>query len=409
MINNQQPFKYPLPVLSSLIAFTANMGFTVGPVSLSFFLGLLLIVIVYVSFPHYAIIRKDMRLLLLFSLFSIISLVISPVSIDASTIFVGFQIIYWFILANIFSNICNIAESGIFQKGIILAIIIYFLTFYFLSGNNDYFTENSASCVVVAIWPLGLSLFKNKLRILYVLFVVFSLYIIGSRTGILLVLVQIIAFLLVRKISAKKMVASLISIAFVFFLISLPKVRSTIAEIVFPEDVGMQTLIETPEAVFQLDKSWVQRRIQQEKSKQVMRKYPFWGIGPLNFSKYNIDINTSKVEDVDEVVLDAEMARSENRSSHNSYFQMFAENGILGTLIAVIILLKIMTKLYSGRDDSEIFVILMISALGLFTNLFMVSIFWGTSTWILLGIFSGYARNKISKFNRRSKTNTIVY
>lgn len=397
MINNQKLYKHPFPLISTLIAFAANMGFTVGPVSLSFFLGLLLIVIVYVSFPHYAIIRKDMRLLLLFSLFSIISLVISPVSIDASTIFVGFQIIYWFILANIFSNICNIVENSIFQKGIILAIIIYFLTFYFLSENNNYFTENSASCVVVAIWPLGLSLFKNKLRILYFLFVVFSLYIIGSRTGILLVLVQIIAFLLVRKISAKKMVASLISIAFVFFLISLPKVRSIIAEIVFPEDVGMQTLIETPEAVFQLDKSWVQRRIQQEKSKQVMSQYPLFGIGPLNFTKYKIDINTSKVEDVDEVVLDAEMARSENRSSHNSYFQMFAENGIIGTLIAVIILLKIMTKLYSGRDDSEIFVILMVSALGLFTNLFMVSIFWGTSTWILLGIYSGYTRYRINK------------
>lgn len=392
MIINQEPFKYPLPFLSTLIAFTANMGFTVGPVSLSFFLGIWLIVIVYVSFPHYAIIRKDMRLLLLFSLFSIISLIISPMSIDASTIFVGFQIIYWFILANMFSNICNIVETSIFQKGIILAIIIYFLIFYILSGNNDYFTENSASCVVVAIWPLGLSLFKNKLRILYILFVVFSLYIIGSRTGILLVLTQIIAFLLVRKISAKKMITSIISIAFVFFLISLPKVRSTIAEILFPEDVGMQTLIETPEAVFQLDKSWVQRRIQQEKSKQVMRKYPFWGIGPLNFSKYNIDINTSKVEDVDEVVLDAEMARSENRSSHNSYFQMLAENGIIGTLLAVIILLEIMTKLYGRRDESEIFVILMVSALGLFMNLFMVSFFWGTSTWILLGVFCGYAR-----------------
>lgn len=385
--------KQPFPILLTLIAFTANMGFSVGPVSISFFFGVLLIMIVYYSYPRYAVIRKDMRLLLLFASLSLFSLALSPVSVDGATIFVGLQIVYWFLLANVFSNLCNIVENKFYQKGIILAIFVYFVSFFKLT-DNGYFTENSASSIVVAIWPLGLTLLKKKWRVLYVLFVVFSLYIIGSRTGILLVLVQVTVYFLVRKISTKKMIASLAFLAFVFFLLSLPKVRLSIAEVLFPEDADMQTLIETPGVVFQLDKSWVQRRIQQEKSKQIMSHNPLFGIGPLNFQKYNININTSRMEDVDEGVLSAQMMRSDNRSSHNSYYQLLAENGVLGLIIIVITFLTILVKLYNRRDKSDVYVALLVSAFGLFSNLYMVSIFWGTSTWVLLGIYSGYVRYK---------------
>ena len=389
-------YKYPLPILSAFIALTANLGLTVGPVSLSFFAGLLLVAIVYMSFPQYAIIRKDMRLLMLFSSLSLLSLIFSPISIDGSSIFVGLQIVYWFLLANIFSNICKVLEVKIFQQCIILAIFIFFAVFFVLTSKNDFFTENSASCVVVTIWPLGLLLFKNKTRLLYILFAIFTLYIIGSRTGILLVLIQLISFYFVRKISAKQMIASLLMLVLFFYLILLPQVRLSIAEVVFPDDRGMQMLIETPELAFQMDKSWVQRRIQQEKSKQVMTNDPFLGIGPLNFQRYNININTSKLEDVDDRVLNVEMGKSDNRSSHNSYYQMLAENGLVGSCIALFVIARLIVKLYNRRHLSEVYVILLTSALGLFTNLFMVSLFWGTSTWLLLGIYSGYVRQQLN-------------
>lgn len=267
------------------------------------------------------------------------------------------------------------------------------------SGDNNSFTENSASCIVVTIWPLGLLFFRNRIRLLYVFFVLFCLYIIGSRTGIVLILIQIIILFLVRKVSPKKMVATLLLLILVFSLFSLPKVRLSIAEVFFPNDVGMQTLIETPEVVFQLDKSWVQRRIQQEKSKQVMSKNPFFGIGPLNFQRYNIGIDISKLEDVDDRALNAELGHSDNRSSHNSYFQLLAENGLVGSLVVFFILSGLLVKLYNRRNQSEIFVILLISAAGLFSNLFMVSMFWGTSTWMFLGIYSGYVRYRIKPGN----------
>ncbi len=394
MTNSHIRYRLPLPVLSTLIAFAANLGFTVGPVSLSFFFGILLIAVVFLSFPKYAVIRKDMQLLLFFSALSFVGLFFSPVSIDGTTLFVGLQIVYWFLLANVFSNICGVVETKVFQEGVILVLLILFVTFFFLS-DNSLFTENSASCIVVAIWPLGLFFFSKKVRLFYVLFVVFTLYIIGSRTGIFLIIAQIGAYFLIKKMSAKRLVASMLLLALVLSLLSQPKIRLSIAEVVFPDDTDMQMLIETPETVFQLDKSWVQRRIQQEKSKQVMRHYPIFGIGALNFTKYNIDINVSEFEDVDGRVLSAEMGRSDNRSSHNSYYQMLAENGIVGSLIIIFVFLSILVRLYNRRGVSEVFVILLISALGLFANLYMVSMFWGTSTWILLGIYSGFARLRI--------------
>lgn len=388
-------YKYPLPLLSAFIALTANLGLSAGPVSLSFFAGLLLVGIVYVSFPQYAIIRKDMRLLMLFSTLSLLSLIFSPVSIDGTTIFTGLQIVYWFLLANIFSNMCKVVESKIFLQSILLTIFIIGMAFIVLSKKNDFFTENGASCIVVTIWPLGLFLVKNELKAIYILIIILILYLIGSRTGIILVLLQLICFFFVRKISAKKMVVSLATISIFVSLLSLPDIRLSIAEAVFPNDRGMQILIETPEVVFQMDKSWVQRRIQQEKSKQLTKSYPILGIGPLNFPRYNINIDTSGMSDVDDSILKVEFRDSDSRSSHNSYYQMMAENGIVGFIIVLFIMARIVVKLYNRRDESEGNVILLISAIGLFTNLFMVSLFWGTSTWMLLGIYSGYNRKII--------------
>lgn len=195
------------------------------------------------------------------------------------------------------------------------------------------------------------------------------------------------------------MVASLIIIAGVFYLLTLENVRLKIAEVVFPEDRSMQILIETPEIAFQMDKSWVQRRIQQEKCKQVMSMFPVFGIGPLNYEKYNINIDISKITDVDDARLKNQLMYSDNRSTHNSYYQLLAENGILVFLIVISIILGILVKLFSKRKEGEIYIILLISSFGLFSNLFMLSGFWGTNTWLLIGIYKGYTRNTRSLNN----------
>lgn len=389
-----------LLILASILMLTANLGFLkAGPLSISFFFGAIFIILVYFSFPKYAIIKGDMRSLMIVVALSLISLILSPVGFDGSSVFSGFQIVYWFILAVIFSNICKIIETRFFSICVVVAIFIICSSFLLISGENDFFTENTASCIVVTLWPFGLYLFKKKIRLLYILYIFFALLVIGSRTGIILVLLQMIIFYFIRRISAKQMVASLIIIAGVSYLLTLENVRLKIAEVVFPEDRSMQILIETPEIAFQMDKSWVQRRIQQEKCKQVMSMFPVFGIGPLNYEKYNINIDISKITDVDDARLKNQLMYSDNRSTHNSYYQLLAENGILVFLIVISIILGILIKLFGKRKEGEIIIILLISSFGLFSNLFMLSGFWGTNTWLLIGIFKGYTRSTRSLNN----------
>ena len=154
----------------------------------------------------------------------------------------------------------------------------------------------------------------------------------------------------------------------------------------------MGVLIKNPELALQFDKSWVQRRIQQEKCKQVFTKNPFLGVGPLNGVEYNINIDVSKIDNVDDRILSAEYDRSTSRSTHNSYYQMLAENVLLGFPLIAFFLVRTIYFLYKKRYNSKTTIWILGAFLGMCVNLYMVSAFWGSLTWILLGVYAGFGK-----------------
>ncbi|MDE6292276.1 MAG: O-antigen ligase family protein [Bacilli bacterium] len=383
--------------LSIFVTFTANIPILkIGPFSLSFFFGIILIVFILLKKHGYLFVDRSLIGLFFLVLVSLFGLILSPVEFNGGSIFSGIQICYWIILATIYANICKIVEVKSYQVSNLIILIFLFLVFLRYPGENGPLSQNESSYIAVSLWPFGLELFKNKKRIIYIIFSVILIYLIGSRTGLIICLLQLGTFFALSKFSSKTIIRFLMIFGLGFVLISNINVRKYAAEKLFPEALDMQILIENPNIAFQMDKSWVQRRIQQEKCKQVFNKYPIIGIGPFNVEKYKIYIDPSNIKDVDDRIFYIEYQHSTNRSAHNSYYQLLAENGIVGMIIIIILLYKVFYGLYKKKNISEIYRIILISAIGLFFNLYMVSAFWGTNTWILLGIYIGYSRNNSS-------------
>lgn len=380
-------------LLSALITFSANMPILkVGPLSLSFFFGICLIITVLLIKPRYSKINKDSNELLILIILSVFALIFSPVEFNGSTLFSVLQIFYWFILSIIFSNIYKIAETRLYLLANMVVLIIIFIIFILYPGEHGPLSQNESSFIAVSLWPFGLKLYTRWKKSAYILFSLILIYLIGSRTGLIICLIQLLSIYALTKFSSKTFLRFLSSIVVGIILISSMNVRRNIAEVLFPDATDMQLLIENPNIAFQMDKSWVQRRIQQEKCKQVFKNYPLLGIGPLNVQKYRIFINPSNMHDVDDSILALEYQNSTNRSAHNSYFQFLAENGLIGIILGIIILYRILKGLYKNKNISYMNIIVLVSAIGLFINLYMVSALWGTNTWILIGLYLGYSR-----------------
>lgn len=364
-----------------------------GPVSASFFVGIVLFTYIASSKSRFLRVRKDLQVLLWFAFFSIISIFISPVSLDYTGLFTALQIVYWFFLATVFYNICSIIENKGVNRIIILSILIIGAVFMVhRPEEGGFLSENEASYIVISAWPIGLIDLTKWKRIIYSMASFVILFVIGSRTGLIIFLLQVFIFLFVERVASKKIVVILFIIFGGITLISNERFREVIADTVFPEEYEMGALIKNPELALQLDKSWVQRRIQQEKCKQVFNNHPLFGVGPLNVAKYNFNIDVSKINDVDDRILLAEYDRSTARSTHNSYYQMIAENGISGIPLIVIFLLRTIYLLYKKRFESKTTIWVLGACIGMELNLFMVSAFWGSFTWILMGVYAGYGR-----------------
>lgn len=399
-----------LNFLTLLLFITANIPFLkVGPVSLSFFIGVLILVLA--SMHGYIVVNKVYKPLIYFTILSVLALIFSPVVISETSLFVMLQVVYWFLLAALFWNIGHqISYKSI--SLIVISIEILFVAIFLQLGEiNPYLSENLSSFIIVTLWPFSI-FYTNKSvwKALAALLAVVSLFFIGSRTGIIVVFLQFATIYIVRHMSGIRKVTLIVSVLIFAFLISVQPVRSTIAKAIEPASPDIAFLIENPDLVFMMDKSWAQRRIQQEKCKQAFERNPVIGIGPLNIISYNFTINTSNLTDIDGSVLKFEMRNSEKRSAHNAYYQLIAENGAIGALLMALFLLYLLRGLYNRSLLSDSHLIFFISLVGMVLNLFMVSALWGTNTWLLFGMYASVINSSPKvieniKYSNNSKIN----
>lgn len=379
--------------------------FHIGPLSLSFLFGIL-----FVLSNIHQIGRNVYKPLLFFMALAAFSLMLSS-TLNLSDAFTVFQIGYWYCICQILFNTANLLDKKLLSQ-LTVAVVYITIAIYAILGSvtnqagGSY--DNSVSFIIVTIWPLGLYCFKHlDIKLIYILSVLICQTLIDSRTGQIILFIQVIALFSLKYINKRNTLTVFLVIAFVVAFFNADSLRYSISKAVFPANSEIAEIIEEPEVVFNMDKSWAQRLIQQKKCIQVFEENPIFGIGPTKVANYGININLNSL-DIDSRILRHEYTRSDNRSSHNAYYQMLAENGLIGCLILILVLIYPLRRLVKFYKLDELSLFILVSLIGFYLNLYMVSGFWGTNTFVALGLALGYSRY-IENLNNKSKKNEFKY
>jgi len=371
-------------LLLMLFALATLAIFDIGTISLSFVFGALLIILSLNEYRFFFVPRGLTKFLVLFVFVALISLAVSEVPATSTTPVRAAQLVYWLFLALFVYNSYDYIDKDILSKVVLISALLFLIldvTFMSLSQNAVAFT-------VIIMGPLGyFSLKRYFFRLLFAMLLMFLMLLNGSRTGAILSFVQTVLFFFLftpRLLKYSKFL--LITVVILATSLNLKPVRIAIGRFVNQYNERVGELLINPDYVFRNDMSWLQRRAQINKGKQIFESHPLLGIGIFNFPRYTIDIDVSNIE------TDRGKIRNiKNRSAHNSYVALLAETGILGFSVIVLMFslalwpfIKNLNQI-GGTFEGCVF----ISLVGLLGYFYLISGFFGSSAWLIYGLILG--------------------
>jgi O-antigen ligase len=373
-------------LLINLLFLTSILIFIkIGPVSISFPIGV--VALFYFSRQvRFRLFKNSIIWLTLLFAVGFLSALLSEIPFESNLYFI-IQFVYWLLLASMVGELYNYIDKKSMAKFLAGGSVVLGAV-YLLFGSA---TQNSVAFCLVVISPLGLyGLGKKRSKILYSLLLLVYMFFNESRTGFAILAIEMI-FVYSQLFHIKNLrLITIVGIVIValFFLTPLHSVVGT-AIMPYNEDVG--NLISDPESVFYYDKSWIQRKVQVQKGLQIFKEHPAIGVGPSNFSKLDVDINVSGIQNVDDTTLDTVMKGSSNRSTHNSYVTLLSEFGIIGLLAFVFFIiayLRIVFRNSKSLDDFEY--MLFVCVIGMLVYFYTIAALYGTAVWLFYGLIYGY-------------------
>lgn len=364
----------------------------VGLFSVSFIFGSSLILYSFGKSIRFLKPRGFMWFLVSYVIIAYISLMLTDVAFTWKHLQRCIQLSYWLMLAMFVYNVYPIIDKKMLSKVVGISVIILIL----LDVTAMPMSQNGVAFSCIILGPIGYyGIRRYWVKVLYSILLLFLMILNGSRTGFVLCFCESILFFLFFTPLLRRYVRLFLIIGTVLLLsMNIEVIRVSIGELIMPlnEDVGM--LLKDPDAVFRNDTSWLQRKAQVQKGKQIFEEYPWFGVGFMNFVEYDILIDISGID------TDRNTIRNiDNRSSHNSYISLLGETGILGlgTIICMFIafMYLFLSRLSNlgGTFEACVF----ISFIGLLIYFYTVSGFLGTSPWIMYGLIGGgavFVRNK---------------
>lgn len=377
-------------LLNLLFATSIIIFIGLGPVSLSFPIGLYFLYLMHKYVPI-SITHKSIRSLTILACGGVVSSILSPMPFSFSNTIILAQMFYWLMLATCVGELYPIIDKVSLSKTIAVCCIILGLC-NILFGVA---TQNSVAFTIVILGPLGVFGFKSqKVKIAYMMSLFVIMIFNESRTGFAITSVQmfIIGVYSYKKDKIKQVLLATFVLLSIF--ISSPILRMFAGSILEPYNEEVALLLTSPDEVNAYDKSWIQRQVQVQKGIQIFQEHPILGVGPLNFTSYQVKIDLSKLSDnIDPNELNAVMKHSENRSAHNSYVTLLAEFGIVGFICwTLFILTYIITSIKKFHDFDFFDFSVFVAVLGLSVYFYTIAGFYGTSTWLLLGLMYGTKR-----------------
>ncbi|WP_333889199.1 O-antigen ligase family protein [Sphingobacterium siyangense] len=345
-----------------------------------------------------------------FLFIGVLSGVLSPVlaeQTDLRFISILIQYTYWVIMASffiIFRARINFLQTS---KWLFYGTFLYILTYYFLYFNIDNpivslefkpgrnsFVFNLICCV-----PLSFIYITQRWRgarlYFFILFFIGAMLMTNGRSGSIIILIQTMLVLSIiqpnfRRIG--KIFVCLFLILFAFFQNSNSQIYiDAIAQKVETINPRFAALLKNEgDGDLEQDKSWLIRKLMIDKGIEIVKKYPFIGIGPNNFAKYQAELETfSNYNRLQEVSFQKLSTRT---SAHNSYLQVAAEFGIIGFIIFLFLYLPpllLFARLFI-KGNLNLNHLALVSLIGMMIHFYAIAAFLGALPWFILGICWSY-------------------
>ena len=375
-------------LLINLLFLSAMLVFiNLGPVSISFPIGVFALLFFSRRFRLRLFSGSIVWLTIMFAT-GVLSCMISEIPFEQDIYFL-IQFFYWLLLTAMIGQMYPYIDKNALCKTIATGSLILGFVFLFLRLGS----QNSVAFCLVVFSPLGIFGLKKRLfRVFYALLIIFIMFFNESRSGMAILSVEML-FIFAKLYNIKNLRIIATGITLLFTVLFMTPLHTILGNAISPfnEEVGM--LLSDPDAVMYSDKSWIQRRVQQQKGLQIFKEHPVIGIGPSNFSKLNINIDVSGIENVDIKALNTAIKKSDSRSAHNSYILMLSEFGLVGTIswaFFLIAFLRIAIR-NSKRFDGFEFA-LFVCVVGMSVYFYTISAFYGTFAWLFYGLMYGYTR-----------------
>lgn len=356
-----------------------------GSFSASSIFGIGLILHTFFVSPHNLKPKSYIWLLFIFFIIAILSLLFAKTTLYSDDYIIILQTFYWLILSSIIFSYYDKINKKTLSIVILLCVLLLIITYNFFL--TQILQQNSVAYSVVLFAPLGIYCIKKKwIKLIVAVSLLFLIFLNGSRSGALIFSVQIL-LIFIFAFSKKRIKQNLILSVFVLLITTNYTTLRFLGDKIYPYNPSLGILLSETEYILHNDMSWLQRRAQVQKGKQIFKEHPIIGIGYNKFIDYNINIDESKVE-TDRILRDID-----NRSAHNTYINWLSETGIIGFTVMILFFLSIFISYWRSlkKITNSFEAYLFISMLGMLIYFYSISAHLGTSTWIMYGLFAGGA------------------
>jgi O-antigen ligase len=377
----------------------------------SLYFYILLLLIFYHYKYHIPFINFDNTAILFFLLFitGMLSTVFHPyVQRHPGNLFIFntvFHFLYWVIIALYFKTQYSTLNWKKIDQYIFYGVISLIIGFYLLSykTSNSYFnittqlTRNSFVLNLLCFTPFAMrhafTSYKKVGVIIFIMVIFIAMMLSNGRAGGGIMLGELFFLFLfifkrwykVLRIALVLIIPSLLVIqnisiqpALINFSYRIEKLNPRFGELLRGEGEGD----------LDTDKSWLLRKLMVDKSIEIFKDYPLFGIGWFNFTNYDSELYTIS----NYPRLGSKSTSFYNtRSAHNSYAQYLAECGIVGALLMFLILIRpvyfTLKKFILNRQ--LVSHIPLISLLAMLTHFYVIAAMYGANTWFIIGIAYG--------------------
>ncbi len=349
-----------------------------------------------------------------FLLIGIISTALSPVTDqkqDLGFILILIQYSYWISMAAFFivcrKRIDFLQVSKWLFYGTVAYIFAYFLLAFkidnpilslqFKPGRNS-FVFNLICCIPFTFFYI-IHRWRNWRVYFFMIFFILAMLMTNGRSGAIIILIQSLLILSIYKPNFRrigKVFVVLFFLLFSFFQSSNTQIyMEAVANEVEPINPRFAALLRNDsDGDLDKDKSWLIRKLMIDKGMEIIKKYPFIGIGPNNFTSYQAELNT--YSNYERLKGTSFQRMSTTTSAHNSYLQVAAEFGIIGFIVFLLLYLPPIVLFFrlfiSGRLELQH--LSLVSLIGMSIHFYAIAAFLGALPWFVLGVCWSYLQKK---------------